>query len=129
MNWSRYLLPLLAAFALCDGHWVAMQVFTWGEMAVHARNGGDKAVLEAIHDSLIGAETCPRCCRIEEERSRESERAIEWESKWIGAPWRGDGSGMAPGRPCFGRIGFASSADSRADAPPIPPPRAAGFFS
>ena len=121
MVYLRKILPLLAVLALTDAHWGIMQVATWVEMTIDSASKNE-SILTSIQQTVTGEKKCPRCCQLEEDRKRDNDRTIQWETKSLGLNAI-EKKTLIPPTPVYACVTFDHQvAKSRREAPIPPPP-------
>lgn len=122
-------LCVLAVFAVADTHLALVQGWAWGTM-LHERAPG-RGVAKAVESTFSGAEPCPMCCAVQQERNEEQEEAPVPESgpagKWIPVS-AGGGVALYPPRArfCAWQPELRLPWVARKYRPAVPPPRTLG---
>ncbi|MBT7960145.1 MAG: hypothetical protein HN759_12525 [Akkermansiaceae bacterium] len=84
-NWFGKFLCLVTVIAVTDAHLVFTQGWAWSTMLQD--RAPERGMVEAIESTFNGAEPCPMCCAVQQERQEEQEEAPVPESnpttKWI----------------------------------------------
>ena len=120
------ILCLLAALAVIEVPYLAMQAYAWGTM-VHER-APEMGLEAAVADTLSGASPCSKCLALEGEREKKQERAPIEEKRQlcllIPAGRSADpGAALSASVPVVPTAALRQNAPSRADDVPTPPPR------
>ena len=87
IRWFGKGLCILAALAVVDAHMMLVQGWAWGTMLQD--RAPERGMSGALDSTFSGAEPCPMCCAVQEERHEEQEEAPVPEAnptvKWIPA--------------------------------------------
>lgn len=126
VRWLGKCLCLVAALAVTDAHLILVQGWAWSNMLQD--RAPERGVAEALESTFSGAEPCPMCCAVQEERHEEQEEAPVPESdptmKWIPTSASEEMALYPPATPYCKQMWTSGwMLCLRTDSPEIPPPQ------